>query len=91
MYTETVEYWDDLCPESYKVVLPHYNLKLKKAKKIDDNTTLITVSAKVLENLKNFLDDLEEGDLEPLDVLSRACKTDEKYVDTLQAAIKSFS
>lgn len=90
MYTETVEYWDDLVPESWKIALPEYKLTLVSSEKKDDATTLLTVSSAVPEHLKEFLDDLDEGDLRPFDVISRNCKSDDVYIDTLQKMINSI-
>lgn len=88
MYVETITWWDDLAPESFKVAIPAYGLTIKKAKRIDDATTEVTVAAKVTEHLKEFLDDHEEGDYRELDVISLSCKTDEDYIKAVQAAIK---
>ena len=85
MYAETIVWWDDLCPESYKVAIPAYGLKISKAKKIDDFSTEITVKTPIAENLKEFLEDHEEGDYRELDVISVSCKTDDAYVAALKA------
>ena len=85
MYTETIVWWDDLCPESYKVAIPAYGLKISKAKRIDDFSIEVTVETPVADNLKEFLDDHEEGDYRELDVMSIACKTDDAYVAALKA------
>ena len=85
MYTETIVWWDDLCPESYKVAIPAYGLKISKAKRIDDFSIEVTVETSVADNLKEFLDDHEEGDYRELDVMSIACKTDDAYVAALKA------
>ena len=89
MYTETIVWWDDLCPESYKVAIPAYGLKISKAKRIDDFSTEVTVETPIADNLKEFLDDHEEGDYRELDVMSNACKTDDAYVDALKAKMSS--
>ena len=89
MYTETIVWWDDLCPESYKVAIPAYGLKISKAKRIDDFSTEVTVETPVADNLKEFLDDHEEGDYRELDVMSIACKTDDAYVAALKAKMSS--
>lgn len=89
MYTETIVWWDDLCPESYKVAIPAYGLKISKAKRIDDFSTEVTVETPIADNLKEFLDDHEEGDYRELDVMSIACKTDDAYVAALKAKMSS--
>ena len=89
MYTETIVWWDDLCPESYKVAIPAYGLKISKAKRIDDFSTEVTVKTQIANNLKEFLDDHEEGDYRELDVMSIACKTDDAYVAALKAKMSS--
>lgn len=89
MYTETIVWWDDLCPESYKVAIPAYGLKISKAKRIDDFSTEVTVKTPIADNLKEFLDDHEEGDYRELDVVSIACKTDDAYVAALKAKMSS--
>ena len=89
MYTETIVWWDDLCPESYKVAIPAYGLKISKAKRIDDFSTEVTVKTQIADNLKEFLDDHEEGDYRELDVMSIACKTDDAYVAALKAKMSS--
>ena len=89
MYTETIVWWDDLCPESYKVAIPAYGLKISKAKRIDDFSAEVTVETPVADNLKEFLDDHEEGDYRELDVMSIACKTDDAYVAALKAKMSS--
>lgn len=89
MYTETIVWWDDLCPESYKVAIPAYGLKISKAKRIDDFSTEVTVKTPIADNLKEFLDDHEEGDYRELDVMSIACKTDNAYVAALKAKMSS--
>ena len=89
MYTETIVWWDDLCPESYKVAIPAYGLKISKAKRIDDFSTEVTVETPIADNLKEFLDDHEEGDYRELDVMSNACKTDDAYVAALKAKMSS--
>ena len=89
MYTETIVWWDDLCPESYKVAIPAYGLKISKAKRIDDFSTEVTVKTQIADNLKEFLDDHEEGDYRELDVMSLACKTDDAYVAALKAKMSS--
>lgn len=89
MYTETIVWWDDLCPESYKVAIPAYGLKISKAKRIDDFSIEVTVETPVADNLKEFLDDHEEGDYRELDVMSIACKTDDAYVAALKAKMSS--
>ena len=89
MYTETIVWWDDLCPESYKVAIPAYGLKISKAKRIDDFSTEVTVKTQIADNLKEFLDDHEEGDYRELDVVSIACKTDDAYVAALKAKMSS--
>ena len=89
MYTETIVWWDDLCPESYKIAIPAYGLKISKAKRIDDFSTEVTVETPVADNLKEFLDDHEEGDYRELDVMSIACKTDDAYVAALKAKMSS--
>ena len=88
MYLETVEYWDDLYPESYKIVIPNYKLELVEAKKVDKFTTSLTIKAKIPEHLKRFLDDLEEGDLDPLDLISREHIYDEDYIKALKKEVK---
>ena len=89
MYTETIVWWDDLCPESYKVAIPAYGLKISKAKRIDDFSIEVTVETPIADNLKEFLDDHEEGDYRELDVMSIACKTDDAYVAALKAKMSS--
>lgn len=89
MYTETIVWWDDLCPESYKIAIPAYGLKISKAKRIDDFSTEVTVKTPIADNLKEFLDDHEEGDYRELDVMSIACKTDDAYVAALKAKMSS--
>ena len=89
MYTETIVWWDDLCPESYKVAIPAYGLKISKAKRIDDFSTEVAVETPIADNLKEFLDDHEEGDYRELDVMSIACKTDDAYVAALKAKMSS--
>lgn len=89
MYTETIVWWDDLCPESYKIAIPAYGLKISKAKRIDDFSIEVTVETPVADNLKEFLDDHEEGDYRELDVMSVACKTDDAYVAALKAKMSS--
>lgn len=89
MYTETIVWWDDLCPESYKVAIPAYGLKISKAKRLDDFSTEVTVKTPIADNLKEFLDDHEEGDYRELDVMSIACKTDDAYVAALKAKMSS--
>ena len=89
MYTETIVWWDDLCPESYKVAIPAYGLKISKAKRIDDFSTEVTVKTPIADNLKEFLDDHEEADYRELDVMSIACKTDDAYVAALKAKMSS--
>lgn len=89
MYTETIVWWDDLCPESYKVAIPAYGLKISKAKRIDDFSIEVTVKTPIADNLKEFLDDHEEGDYRELDVMSIACKTDDAYVAALKAKMSS--
>ena len=89
MYTETIVWWDDLCPESYKVAIPAYGLKISKTKRIDDFSTEVTVKTPIADNLKEFLDDHEEGDYRELDVMSIACKTDDAYVAALKAKMSS--
>ena len=89
MYTETIVWWDDLCPESYKVAIPAYGLKISKAKRIDDFSTEVTVKTPIADNLKEFLEDHEEGDYRELDVMSIACKTDDAYVAALKAKMSS--
>lgn len=91
MYLETVEYWDDLYPESYKAVLPAYHLTLRSAKKVDSATTQLEVQAIVPEHLKHFLEDLEEGELEPLDEISRMSETDDDYLKNLEKHISSLT
>ena len=89
MYTETIVWWDDLCPESYKVAIPAYGLKISKAKRLNDFSTEVTVKTPIADNLKEFLDDHEEGDYRELDVMSIACKTDDAYVAALKAKMSS--
>ena len=89
MYTETIVWWDDLCPESYKVAIPAYGLKISKAKRIDDFSAEVTVETSVADNLKEFLDDHEEGDYRELDVISCNCKKDEDYIAALKAKMSS--
>lgn len=91
MHTVTITWWDDLCPESYKAAIPAYGLTISKAKKIDDATTEVTVEAVSSAQLKEFLDDHEEGDYRELDVISVKCKTDEEYIKAVQAKIKQFA
>ena len=62
-----------------------YGLKISKAKRIDDFSIEVTVETPVADNLKEFLDDHEEGDYRELDVMSIACKTDDAYVAALKA------
>lgn len=89
MHTETIVWWDDLCPESYKVAIPAYGLNICKTKKVDEFSTEVTVEAASPKELKEFLEDHEEGDYRELDVISSTCKTDDEYVATLKKMIKS--
>ena len=88
MYVETITWWDDLVPESFKVAIPAYGLTIQKVKRIDAATTEVTVAAKVAGHLKEFLDDHEEGDYRELDVISLSCKTDEAYIKAMLGAIQ---
>lgn len=87
MYSETIIWWDDIFPESYKVAIPAYGLKISNVKKIDDASTQLKVSTPIAENLDAFLLDHEEGDYRELDVISETCKTDEAYIKALKAKI----
>lgn len=86
-YSETVTWWDDIFPESYKVAIPAYGLTILKATKVDDASTQLMVSAPSAAVLKEFLEDHEEGDYRELDVISETCKTDEDYIKALKAKI----
>lgn len=88
MHIAAITWWDDLVPESYKVAIPAYGLTISKTEKIDDATTEVTIEASSSSQLKEFLDDHEEGDYRELDVLSEKCKSDDEYIKAVNAKIK---
>lgn len=91
MITETIQWWDDIYPESYKLILHAYGLKLKKAIKLDNYTTEITFKSPATKAYKRFMEDFEEGAFELLDEISRECETDDDYIERLEKEIKAIA
>ena len=73
-----VDYFDDFNPDSYLLCLEPYKLKLLQALAKTKNTTEIVVYGEA-EDVDRFIEDNEEGNLEPLDEMSKGLEFDEDY------------
>lgn len=73
-----VDYFDDFNPDSYLLCLEPYKLKLLQALAKTKYTTEIVVYGEA-EDVDRFIEDNEEGNLEPLDEMSKGLEFDEDY------------
>ena len=74
----TVVWFDDDNPESYVLCCEAYGIKILNAKEIDEFNTEITVYGPS-ENVNRFLNDLDEGDVEPFETVGSGDYDDEDY------------
>ena len=73
-----VDYFDDFNPDSYLLCLEPYNLKLLQALAKTKEVTEIVIYGEA-EDVDRFIADNEEGNLEPLDEMSKGLEFDEDY------------
>ena len=74
-----VEWFDDDNPKSYLLCCEKYGIKFIFAKVLDKDRTELVVYGPT-ENVDHFLEDYEEGDLEPFETVGAADYDDEDYV-----------
>lgn len=77
-----VEWFDDVNPDSYVLIQPHYNVKILHAVPIDDESTEIVVYGPKA-NVDKFLEDFNEGEVEPFESVGSGDYDDEDYVSWL--------
>ena len=82
-------YTDEDNRDSYKLCLENYGLEVLRAEDVDENSVEIVIYGPA-ENVKAFIDDYEEGDLEPLDSMSRSLEFDEDYEGWLNNEVYWF-
>ena len=73
-----VDYFDDYNPDSYLLCLEPYNLKLLQALAKTRDVTEIVVYGEA-EDVDRFVEDNEEGTLEPMESVSKGLEFDEDY------------
>ena len=73
-----VEWFDDINPDSYVLIQPHYNVKILHAVPIDDESTEIVVYGPKA-NVDKFLEDFHEGEVEPFESVGSGDYDDEDY------------
>lgn len=73
-----VEWFDDDNPESYLLCCEEYGIKFIFAKVLDKDRTELVVYGPT-ENVDRFLEDYEEGDLEPFETVGAGDYDDEDY------------
>lgn len=88
--SKTLIWEDEDNVQSYLPALKHYGLQLLKWTEVGTFKTEITVFGPT-DNVNAFLEDVEEGCVEPLETLSRENEYDEDYVSALNAAIAACS
>ena len=74
-----VEWFDDDNPQSYLLCCEEYGIKFIFAKVLDKDRTELVVYGPT-ENVDRFLEDYEEGDLEPFETVGAGDYDDEDYV-----------
>ena len=84
----TIVWEDEDNVRSYLPVLAYYGLKLLNWTEVGTFETEITVYGPT-DKVDMFLEDFEDGSLEPLDSLSRENEYDEDYVTALNAAVEA--
>lgn len=88
--SKTIVWEDEDNIQSYLPVLKHYGLQLLKWAEVGTFETEITVYGPA-EKVDAFLEDLDEGCVEPLESLSLANEHDEDYTAALNAAVAACS
>lgn len=73
-----VEWFDDDNPESYLLCSEEYGIKFLYAKEIDEYATELVVYGPT-ENVDRFLEDVDEGDVEPFERVGSGDYDDEDY------------
>lgn len=74
----TVVWFDDYNPESYVLCCEAYGIKILNAEVIDEFNTEITVYGPI-ENINKFLEDYDEGNVEPFETVGSGDYDDEDY------------
>ena len=82
----TIIWEDEDNIRSYILAANHYGLQILKWVEVDVYKTEVTVYGPS-DKVKAFLDDLDEGTVEPLESLSRKHEYDEDYRSALVEAI----
>lgn len=86
--TAIVMWMDEFNLESYKLCQLEYNLKVLKATPYDKGLELVVYGP--ADNVDEFINDVDDGCVRPLEQMSRACDTDEDYIDMLNRRIAEF-
>ena len=76
--TALVEWFDDCNPDSYVLCPEHYNIKILQAKPTDEARTELVVYGST-EDVDKFLEDFDEGVVEPLETMQAGDFDDEDY------------
>lgn len=88
--SKTLVWEDEDNIRSYLPALKHYGLQLLKWVEVGTYETEITVYGPT-EKVDAFLEDVEEGCVEPLESLSRDNEYDEDYTAALNVAVAACS
>ena len=81
----TIIWEDDDLVTSYIPAAKWYGLEILKAVECDVYKTEVTLYG-LAKDVDKFLEDFNEGSVEPLETLSRENEFDEDYIAALQAA-----
>ena len=73
-----IEWFDDDNPESYVLCCEAYGIKIVNVEVIDEFNTEITVYGPI-ENINKFLEDYDEGNVEPFETVGSGDYDDEDY------------
>lgn len=87
--TVEITYFDYDNPETYKLCMKEYGLSCLSSTPLNSTEVKLTISGHP-DNIENFLDDFENGDLIPLVNLSRQYEYDEDYKEAINTAISNI-
>lgn len=85
---KTIEWYDSDTTDSIHIAANAYDLKVNKViERIDNNTISVEISGKT-EDVERFLEDLEEGDVDPFD--STRDMSDNEHLEWLSKELQKY-
>jgi hypothetical protein len=86
---KTIEWYDSDTTDSIYIVANAYNLTINDTtiSRIDSNTISVEISGKT-EDVERFLEDLDEGDVDPFD--STRDMSDNEYLEWLSKELQKY-